>query len=67
MLSGHDGQIVNLLNVVNVNANIIRITEIKRDYCNENIETFLYFLEKVNWQHVSLACPDTNYPNESSD
>lgn len=39
MLSGHDGQIVNLLNVMNINANIIWIKVTKRDYCNENIET----------------------------
>lgn len=62
MLSGHDGQIVNLLNVVNINANILRITEIKRDYCNENIETCLYFLEKENLQDVFLTSLDTHHP-----
>lgn len=61
MLSDHDGQLINLINLGNRNNNRKQKTELKRDYCSANMETFLSLLDKESWFEVFLANSNNKY------
>lgn len=60
MLSDHDGQVLEILNVNKLKENSFVIKN-QRDFSEENIKLFKKLLENENWQQVYLASSEEKY------